>query len=120
MPRRYSWPSKPKGRPSSRMRFSAQPASGSDSDLVLAVASSAALLLRYRSEDALPDAIPRPFIGHLLLHGIDEDIDQSAIFGLGLRPDGFFGLAAHGEALRETLALLCPLQDPGDSIHLSD
>src|SRR5207247_9804260 len=97
----------------------AQPASGSDSDLVLAVASSAARIRRYRTEDTLPDAIPRPFIGHLVFYCLDEDVNQPAIFGLRLRPDGFLGLSADRQALREALALLCPLQDSGDSLHLS-
>src|SRR6267154_4858293 len=110
MARRYSWPAKLNGRPSRRMRLSAQAASGSVSDRVVGLASSVVRLVRYRFDDSPTDTISRLFILHILLDRFDEGVDEATDLGLRLRPHPFFGLAAHGKPLRETLALLRAFQ----------
>src|SRR3989304_3980366 len=112
MARRYSWPSKRNGKPSRRIRRTAQLASGSVSALVAAVASSTPLFIRYRFEDSPANPLPRLFIGNVLLHGVDERIDQVADLSLGLAADHLFGLPVRGQAPCKTLALLGSLEDP--------
>src|SRR5207245_1903063 len=53
-----------------------------------------------------------------LLHGVDDDVDELAVLGLGLSPEALFGLAAGRQTLGHPLTLLGPLQDAGDPFHV--
>src|SRR5258708_34818293 len=119
MVRRYSWSSKRNGRPSSRTLRTAHAASGSVLARVFGLASSLVRLVRYRPEDCLADAFTGFLIGHVLLHGIDETIDQPTDLGLRLGTDGLFGLARQRHALGQPLSLLGARQNTGNALHLA-
>ena len=91
--------SKEKGIPSSRMFRIAHWARGSVKERVAGLASSFPLLARYRPLQSLPDPIPRLFIRNVLLHAVDEGIDQLPHLRFSLGPDRFLRLARERKTL---------------------